>query len=175
MTNKKSKPEEGIFELGTWKVPAGKNNIRSGDPCNFGGPSFTVKPGVWRAWTTIRDTSLGWGFRNHDLIVGLSGYNPHSLVFSSEEEGIIDVDSGQAGFYNSESAVDDGGDDHPSSYSEICDTTLETQYQAGMVSFGVTSSSGFGDGGYPVYVARDAENKIIGLKVVFISDEDESC
>lgn len=58
----------------------------------------------------------------------------------------------------------------PGEYEED-DMMIET-YQSGVVPFGCVSRSGYGDGGYPVYIMK-YNDEIIGIKVVFISDEDE--
>ena len=38
---------------------------------------------------------------------------------------------------------------------------------------GVASSSGYGDGGYDCYVARNNEGEIIGIRIVYISEEND--
>ena len=38
---------------------------------------------------------------------------------------------------------------------------------------GIVSSSGYGDGGYPVYVTKNEDGKIIGFKAVFIDENEE--
>jgi hypothetical protein len=40
------------------------------------------------------------------------------------------------------------------------------------VGFGVATASGYGDGGYSCYVARDKTGKIVAARIVFISEED---
>lgn len=42
----------------------------------------------------------------------------------------------------------------------------------GVMPFGVVSVSGYGDGGYKCYVSKK-DDKIIAIKIVFISDDDE--
>lgn len=47
-------------------------------------------------------------------------------------------------------------------------------YDAGHAGLGVVVHTGYGDGGYPVYIKRGPENRIAEVKVVFISDETDS-
>lgn len=56
-------------------------------------------------------------------------------------------------------------------YEVCCDKTLGSA-MAGAMPYGVVSRSGFGDGSYAAYACRNKENKIIGLKIVFISEEE---
>lgn len=41
-----------------------------------------------------------------------------------------------------------------------------------MINGGVVSSSGFGDGGYEAFIAKNAEGKVIAVQIVFITEED---
>lgn len=96
------------------------------------------------------------------------------------------VDSGQFGFFDGDLWDRDGrgqGDsqDKASFYGQCCDITLGTE-QGGVTTIvpGYVSSSGFGDGGYPVEVARNTQGQVIGVRVTFIGedddeDEDETC
>lgn len=56
-------------------------------------------------------------------------------------------------------------------YEMCCDKTLGNQ-SAGTIPGGVVSSSGFGDGGYTAYCAKDDVGQIIAVKVVFIDESD---
>jgi hypothetical protein len=44
--------------------------------------------------------------------------------------------------------------------------------QAGVCKHGVNSSTTYGDGTYPVYLQKNADGKVVGVRVVF-SDDDE--
>lgn len=92
----------------------------------------------------------------------------------------IAVDSGQAGFFDwkdfgSPTVVPRDhiwkremvAPDNPW-YSLCCEATLH-QPHAGAIPYGVVSSSGWGDGGYPVYAIRSEKDIVIGLRLVFIS------
>lgn len=56
-------------------------------------------------------------------------------------------------------------------YEMCCDKTLSDQ-RAGTVPGGVVSSSGFGDGGYQAFFAKDDFGKVIAIKIIFISEKD---
>jgi hypothetical protein len=97
------------------------------------------------------------------------------------------VDSGQLGFFdfehyrNDNSAKDlakydfggdfdiDGGDIW---YRAVCNITLASE-QWGVLPFGVVSSSGYGDGSYPVFGVVNEYDEYVGFMVVFIGDEDD--
>ena len=97
------------------------------------------------------------------------------------------VDSGQLGFFdhehyrNDESAkdlpkFDFGGDfdvqDGDIWYRAVCDLTLGGE-QWGVLPFGVVSSSGFGDGSYPVFAVTNEYDEYIGFMAIFIADDEE--
>ena len=44
---------------------------------------------------------------------------------------------------------------------------------AGVLEYGVVSSSGYGDGSYTAYVARNDNNQVIAVRIVFLSKYDE--
>jgi hypothetical protein len=92
----------------------------------------------------------------------------------------IGVDSGQAGFFDwrhfrSRAVVPA---DHPWNgkmldpkdpwYSLCGDVTLHGN-RAGVIPYGVVSSSGWGDGGYPAYAIRDEQGVVVGLRLVFVA------
>lgn len=68
-----------------------------------------------------------------------------------------------------------------SSWSEFCDKLFAAEsggatqwnYDLGHPGLGVTVSTGYGDGSYPVYVRRNSEGRIAEVRVVFISDEED--
>lgn len=51
-------------------------------------------------------------------------------------------------------------------YEKMCDRTLNDD-QWGIYDSGVVSSSGFGDGSYSLYIAKNNEDKIIGMLIDF--------
>ena len=97
------------------------------------------------------------------------------------------VDSGQFGFFdrdfyrNDEIAKDlpkhDFGDDYDvnegdSWYRAVCDLTLAEE-SWGVLSGGVVSTSGFGDGSYNVYGSKDESGEYVAFYVEFIGSHDE--
>lgn len=91
----------------------------------------------------------------------------------------VGVDSGQAGFFDLkqfEDQLSEGRYEAPkweAFYKRCCNLTLETKYSFGVIEFGAISSSGYGDGGYPLFLKRDEQGKVIAARIVFISQSDE--
>lgn len=56
-------------------------------------------------------------------------------------------------------------------YEMCCDKTLSDQ-GAGVIPGGVVSRSGYGDGGYDCFIQKDKSGQIVGVKIVFISEEE---
>lgn len=61
-------------------------------------------------------------------------------------------------------------------YGDVCDLTTDED-EKGMLGgiingFGAVSRTGYGDGGYSVYVARK-DGKAVAARVVFIGDDEE--
>lgn len=114
--------------------------------------------------------------------------NLFSPYYNLEFIGEIGVDSGQAGFFDETSYRKDdlfrnklGGEfsrqfspekDGDIWYGAMCDMTLSGDLW-GSYSSGVVSQSGWGDGSYPLYVKRAPNGKIVAMRLVFISDEDQ--
>jgi len=97
------------------------------------------------------------------------------------------VDSGQLGFFDFEHYRNDNsaknlakcdfGDDFDIDagdiwYRAVCNITLASE-QWGVLPFGVVSSSGYGDGSYPVFGVVNEYDEYVGFMVVFIGDEEE--
>lgn len=97
---------------------------------------------------------------------------------SEEEAGIrrsIGVDSGQAGIFNY-SAWKDNEPSESDWYNQACTLTLSRLHYGIMedssipwaeAACGLVSSSGYGDGGYPVYVAK-VDGNVVGIRIVYI-------
>ncbi|OAB36515.1 DUF4241 domain-containing protein [Paenibacillus glacialis] len=89
---------------------------------------------------------------------------------------IVGVDSGQAGIFDinkyriPDSDVQDtdtNTDTDSDWYLSCCDIT-ESGHEAGVLDGGVVSHTGMGDGTYGAYIAKNQDNQIIGVKIVFI-------
>ena len=99
------------------------------------------------------------------------------------------VDSGQLGVFDAASYRDDSAagslgapnvdfvlpgqfSDGDAWYEQICKFTLD-DLGYGSYDSGVVSSTGYGDGMYPLDVARDQDDKIIGMWITFIDTDPE--
>ena len=109
---------------------------------------------------------------------------PPYLKNFTESEIHVGVDSGQAGFFDlepfkaqSETAIENGNynqdTEHGKFYRSICEQTSEGAEQFAIVPFGAASSSGYGDGGYSLYLLRDKDGLVIEAIIVFIAEYDE--
>lgn len=56
-------------------------------------------------------------------------------------------------------------------YSMNSKLTLKPTDYAGAIPFGAVSSSGYGDGTYNVYVIKNNNSDIVGIKIIFIDEE----
>lgn len=92
----------------------------------------------------------------------------------------IGVDSGQAGFFDYVQYVEQGSYERSSLiYRAICDLTCDKGDMGGAVlaangqsTFGSVSSSGYGDGGYPLFVLYEQERPV-AMAIVFMSEYEE--
>lgn len=172
------------------------------DPCYDGLDDFLltatveVKPGKWLAWVEISDEG-DWGKRVSHLYASHEGrtvsvYDPWGESIHDE----IAVDSGQAGFFDTEHYrrnedaagyvfrhdTDDPYHMHWLTeiaerdgrwYAMCCDQTIDPA-QAGVIPGGCVSSSGFGDGAYALFAQQDEAGVTDALLLEFIGpDEDE--
>lgn len=154
-----------------------------------------VKEGEYITHCEIVDTD-GWGKRCSLLIASHSSYNVNNLNWEVYPEE-IGVDSGQAGIFDMAYYRKDGldievpkvgydgqpfdrldeimkpeneGDDF---YLKMCKFTLSEKKWGGFEN-GVVCQSGYGDGGYVLYVAREEySGKIIGFCIDFMVQEEE--
>jgi hypothetical protein len=51
-------------------------------------------------------------------------------------------------------------------YEICCDKSL-SNIGAGVINYGVVSSSGYGDGGYDTYAVYNQDGKVVGIKIIF--------
>lgn len=84
------------------------------------------------------------------------------------------VDSGQAGIFDINhyripdvEDHDDQVDTDSDWYLACCDIT-ESGEEAGVLTGGVVSRTGIGDGAYGVYKAVNEQDQVVGVKIVFI-------
>jgi hypothetical protein len=133
----------------------------------------------------------GGSNRNAELFLVHKDYQGKSLLYDWDWLGDFGVDSGQAGVfdaasYRSDSAAEaiktpkvdfflPGNDQEGDAwYEKICKFTLANDGW-GTYAAGAVSSSGYGDGMYPLYGA-EVDGKVVALQLVFIdqSADDES-
>ena len=161
--------------VGSFKT---SNCIIVTDPCyNYDERQIidNALPGEWIANVVISDEG-SWGKRIAELIV--MNVDSHHDGYEWERSKIeVGVDSGQAGFFDSFMYPrGDTGEygDTSTFYGKVCNMTVTEQGHgtAGVLSFGVASSSGFGDGGYDLYTATQ-DGKVVAAKIVFIGDEED--
>lgn len=88
----------------------------------------------------------------------LAGYIP--VQNDMECIGEIGVDAGLAGFFNNKPDYTDA------EWSEFCDKLCDGN--AWLTEEGFWSSSGYGDGCYPVYAAKNQQGVINALEIRFI-------
>ena len=150
-------------------------DVRISDPCYEPDCwcSCTVhgfRPGIYNAYV-VEDPEEG---RVAELVICLeeADTSTKSRMDWIENDASVAVDSGQAGFFNEKffSTVGKGDYDDPDSfYGECCGITLADEpYGVLGNELGVVSSSGYGDGVYPLYVVLDSNGKVIAAKIVFI-------
>jgi len=158
-----------MHKVGDFEVVSGEINV--GDPCYGGDRRLTAMNGRWQGFVEYSDEG-SWGTRVAVLLARHADYN--NFLSNLEEDGGLGVDSGQMSVVDNDIAADCG----EGLYDDICKATLAKE-SAGLVSalddehsiHGVASSTGFGDGFYPLFVAKNDDGEAIAVKVVFIDDE----
>lgn len=118
-----------------------------------------IAKGVYNCNITMSDEGI-WGKRVKAIEIfqkGLKKKNTHKKYI-----GFIGVDAGLAGFFMNKPDYDD------IEWAKFCDKIREGDYWFNDEGF--FSSSGYGDGEYPVYCYKAENNPedIVGLKIVFI-------
>ena len=146
------------------------------------------KTGTWEAG--VLKTDMGdWGVRCAVLAVRHKETGPDYSVIRQrkvyqmkdgwlEQPIDVGVDSGQAGFYDEAFYQDNSifkGMPEPEHdygdlwYNHACDITL-SEMSAGVMPYGVVSSSGFGDGSYVCYTHKGSDGEIDFAFVIFIDE-----
>jgi hypothetical protein len=142
------------------------------DPCYDRGTwcaqwDVAAKAGKWVASAVLGDLP-GWGERVTNIVVRHESFDPNGQQ-DWEFLGNVGVDSGQAGVFAAEAYPegDETGDmrDLESFYGKCCALTIaEPRY--GTFAGGFVTSSGLGDGSYPVEVVRIA-GKVVAVRIDF--------
>ncbi len=173
----------------TFEVTSGV--LVASDPC-YTVPTWcqgiitNVKKGTWLAEVTKSDEG-DWG--NRVAVLRIEHINAKRTYITEQVDMDGGVDSGQFGFFdkdfyrNDEAAKDlkqyDFGGDYDRSeegekwYRTCCNLTLNDE-SWGVLPQGVVSSSGFGDGSYPVFGEKDENGEWVVFEVIFIDDESDN-
>ena len=130
-----------------------------------------IKPGEYECFADILsdDQTGGWGEMVARIGIRLVGSG--AQVF--DHLGEIGVDAGLAGFYR---AKPDFTNDEWIEFCAIaheCPTIHLHDGEFGGRLNGFTASSGYGDGSYPVYAARNKGGDIVALEIHFIMQDDD--
>ena len=167
-------------------------NVMVSDPCYSPDTWCQTKldnvlPGLYNVEVDRHDEGTGWGIRVSGITVIHEDYEDTD---DWEQHSECGVDSGQCGIFcmtgyrNDELSVgittppldnpfvlpynDKGGDMW---YEKMCQFTLGKE-QFGLYDTGVVSSSGIGDGLYPMDVMMDGD-KIVGIRLEYLGNSDE--
>ena len=145
-----------------------------------------VLPGLYNVEVDRHDEGTGWGVRVSSITVIHEDYDDTD---DWEQHSECGVDSGQCGIFCMTSYRNDEvsvgittptldnpfvipfREDGDKWYEKICHFTL-CEPQWGVYDTGVVSSSGIGDGLYPMEVMMDKE-KIVGIRITYLGNSDE--
>ena len=149
------------------------SKVMVSDPC-YGlgtwcqGVLENVLPGNYNCEVEYSDEG-DWGVRVAAIEVRHQDYD--DVVPMDMENFDVGVDSGQAGIfdyeyyckyhtdYNERPHVDDDW------YDRVGDITLSEESAGDIDGFGFVSSSGFGDGGYACWPAREENGYIVAIRI----------
>lgn len=147
------------------------NNVMAADPCQDPYNIFVIveaeaKKGTWNAYVTVENKKKT--IKSVEILHENAG-NCDERQW--EHLGDIEVDSGQAGFFDSEylkvNQPDNQWDrkDGKSWYRKVSDMTINVRY--GCVDNRCVVSDSNGDGCYEVLYMEDETHNTIGLKLIF--------
>ena len=100
-----------------------------------------------------------------------------------EQVGIIGVDAGLCWIGDPCYIMGKDTNEQPAeTWEAFCDLlqknevngTMQWNYKMGHAGLGVTVSTGWGDGEYPVFIKRNKEGRIAEVKVVFDTDDNRT-
>lgn len=139
-----------------------------------------VKSGIWEAYLKMVDTGM-WGVRVAELVTISSEHcEKHLTIMDEHQEFEVGVDSGCAGVFDYEYYCKCHTKENIN--EDWYEKQIIQQFFPGDVSTwqrsvftesnGVVSNSGYGDGGYDCYVARNTEGEIVGIRIVYIIEEE---
>ena len=137
------------------------NKVDITDPCYnkdvWCRMTVDCEPGEYNGYVFVSDED-GWGMRVSEICISKSEHLWD--INDMEHIGDIGVDAGMAGFFNNKP---DFNDDE---WDELC-SIADFKSNAWNAFNGIFSSSGYGDGMYPVYASLNRDAFVI----VFIDKE----
>jgi len=171
-----------LQSIGSFEVTSGKLVVS--DPCydhSIIAGVLNVKNGQWNAEVSIDD--------GRPMVLKIEHVTSPRTGYFEKTPLEVDVDSGQAGFFESSAYRDDSvireehygdgeriHDETDPFYAVCCSHTLEA-LGAGTFEFGAVSSSGYGDGTYECLVAKNDDGEIVSAQINFdtspYDDEEE--
>lgn len=123
-----------------------------------------LAPDNYDGWVKMSNEG-SWGDRVAELII-----TPAQIIREPEDMwknyteveygGEVGVDAGLAGIFQNKPNFMD------SEWSEFCDMVMKGN--CWITDWGFCCSSGYGDGGYPLFAFEDEDGKIHGLRIIFI-------
>lgn len=158
------------LNMNSFEITSGA--IFASDPCydsktNCAAKIDNVKNGSWNYEINVDNNRISeltiWHKNSKDL---------HWKPFKSD----FGVDSGQFGFFDYQYFLNHENEREygiPGFYNDCCEATLNDPYVNTIANAGVVSSSGYGDGSYPVYVAHNNEGQVVALRVFYIEEDDD--
>lgn len=181
-----------IRDIGEFVVESGL--LRATDPCyKRDATGAEVIPNVRRGtWKAFYDTDKTWWGKRvlsltvmHEALAATEDY-PYELQKEGwkQIEESLGVDSGQFGFFDDSKypvlPEEFEYDNHKGFYFTVCNATHnetakgdEDYFTGGIIGdFGVSSSTGFGDGSYKVFT-KTVEGLVVGATVIFIWQQDK--
>ena len=171
-----------IIDLGTFEMVS--DRVAVSDPCYdtdvwCRGELQDMLPGIWEA--VIKRDEGEWGMRVARLIAVHKDYVGSDMEPMTVAPFEVGVDSGQAGLFDAQQYRDDAAvmdlgtvvninDPGALWYMRCCHLTL-TKLAAGVMPYGVVSSSGFGGGSYDCFYGRNEVGKTVRVEIEFMPEE----
>lgn len=166
----------GTLEIKSGVVIISDPGYKIGTWCQ--GKLQNIKSGMYNAYFLPMDCGE-FGIRNGEVAIYHKSVNPFAGLNWERLPFDIGVDSGQAGIFDAEvfgvdsKVVPKEKTFIPEKpwYSQCCDLTLKEPW-AGIIPGGVVSSSGFGDGSYVAFAAKNNNGEYVAVKIIFLSEND---
>lgn len=129
-----------------------------------------VLPGEYKTSVKLTDGGF-WGERVAELIAINTNYQTQPLRWELVSTD-IGVDSGQCGIYDFSYRLSFGNSCQGSFfYKKACKCTDKEERYGEQEDSGVTSCSGYGDGCYYLYIAKNQQKEVVAMKIVFIKED----